>query len=93
MLLQCPRCTSRRLAPPHPAIKTPALVRAAGRAARIASTVLTGTKPVLGITLSVVSDAILASIDEHAVSAHLSEHIHRRATDYRCLDCKHRFNL
>lgn len=93
MLLQCPRCTSRRLVPLHPATKTHALARTAGKAARVASTVLTGTKPVLGFTLSVVSDAILASIDEHAISAHLNEHIHRHTTDYRCLDCKHRINL
>ncbi|HBP4877311.1 TPA: hypothetical protein L5613_004993 [Pseudomonas aeruginosa] len=72
-------------------MKIRALWGTAGRAARSASLFLTNTKPVLGMALGMISDAILASIDCTVGNANGQSSHHE--TNSRCLTCGHRFNL
>ncbi len=65
---QCPRCTSRMIAPLPTPHKIRTLVGAVSQAVRGASSTIACTKPVLGITLAVISDIILASIEGRATA-------------------------
>ncbi|HBP5584194.1 hypothetical protein FA120_13300 [Pseudomonas aeruginosa] len=93
MSLQCPRCNSLNIVSLPPATKIRALVGVAGRAARGASAALAGTKPVLSMTLGVISEAILGSIDGRATGAHLNEQLNRHIANSHCLTCGHCFSL
>lgn len=60
---QCPRCTSRKIVSLPPAKKIRTLVGAVGRGGRSASATLSSTRPILGIALRMISDAILKGVD------------------------------
>ncbi|MBZ5239760.1 hypothetical protein [Pseudomonas aeruginosa] len=93
MSLQCPRCNALKIVSLLPTTQIGAAVRAVGGAARGASAALTGTKPILGIALGALSDAILGCIEGCATGTSLSEQLNRHLANNRCQVCGHRFNL